>query len=95
MSSWSDSHSWLGKIVPKNLSNFPDEFNSFAIFLSGDVQGIVDGDGQILSHETALHCLDDRCFESVAEMGQLVIVVQLCPVEESSSPCVNAGDGVC
>ena len=86
---------WLGQVFPKDVSNFLDEFNGLAVFLSGDVHGIVDADGQIFSHEAALDCLDDRSLEGVTEMGQLVITVEFRPVEQSSSPRENAGDGVC
>lgn len=51
-------------------------------------------DGQVLGHFTVFYGLDGGCFEGVAEVGQLWLVVELGAVEEATGPGEDTGDGV-
>jgi hypothetical protein len=82
----------FGKVLPEDFCDLLDELNGLAVLLPGDVCGVIDADGQILGHEAVLYGLDDGGLQSVAEVRQLIVAVQLGTVQQSSRPGVDAGN---
>jgi len=82
------------ELLSEVFSNSLDEFFSVQVFISGDIVGVVDQDGKILSHGATFDSFDDDSFQGVTEVFEFSIAVQLGSVEETSSPGEDGGNGV-
>ena len=58
------------------------------------VDAALDAEGQILGHEAGLHGLNAHLLEGIAELGELVVVVELGPPGKTARPGEDRGDGV-
>ena len=90
----------MTELLSEVFSNSLDEFFSVQVLISGDTRkklkkeknmlsllhGVVDQDGKILSHGATFDSFDDDSFQSVTEVFEFSIAVQLGSVEETSSP---------
>jgi len=85
---------FLLQVDTKELSYFFDELDCLTILFTGDVGGVQYADGQVLSHETFFNGFNDGGFQRVAEMLQLLVMIKLCSVQQSSGPSVNASNRV-
>ena len=54
----------------------------------------VDADGEVLGHVTGLDGVDDGLLEGGRELGEELVVVELCSVGEAASPGEDRGNGV-
>jgi hypothetical protein len=84
----------LGKLSHQSLVDGLDEVMGVQVGVSLYAVGVVHADGQIFGHLSLLHCLDGGSLESVAELLQFSVLVELGSVEETSGPGVDAGNGV-
>jgi len=84
----------VAELLSEVFSNSLDEFFSVQVFISGDIVGVVDQDGKILSHSATFDSFDDDSFQGVTEVFEFSIAVQLGSVEETSSPGEDGGNGV-
>lgn len=71
-----------------------DEVQSIQIGWSWDVVSSMHANGQIFCHLAVLHAFNGGFFQSMAELGQIRVIVELSSVQETTSPSEDAGNGV-
>jgi hypothetical protein len=71
-----------------------DEIAGISVAALGHVVSIVNADSQILSHISLLDGLNSCSFQGFAEVVELLVIVELGSVHQSSSPGEDRGDRV-
>ena len=78
----------------KVLINFFDELKGVEVLVSGDLSGTFDENSKILGHETSFNSFDDDLLESLGEVQELIVVVEVGSGNESLGPGEHGGDRV-
>lgn len=73
----------------KSFSKFVHELLSVEICVSADIHSVMDTDSKILSHESSFNGLNDNFFESLAEESELIVVIELGTVCQTSGPGID------